>query len=101
MLDADVARRFRLRLGPSKRLTMRPRGYQPSPHVILRITAQPSDFSRNLSPHLPVTSGRRSVLGRTLDVIDHEDIDRTARRFQFQSELFLKGREDGKTVRIE
>ena len=34
-----------------------------------------------------------------LDVVDHEDIDRAFGRFQFQSELFLKGREERYVIR--
>jgi hypothetical protein len=31
---------------------------------------------------------------RLLDVVDDEDIDRAFRRFQLESKLFLKGREE-------
>src|SRR5690349_6604683 len=35
-----------------------------------------------------------SIGCRTLDVVDHEDLERPFRRFETQSELFLKRRED-------
>ena len=42
-----------------------------------------------------------SVLGRILDVIDDEYIDRAATGLQLEPELLLKGREDGRTVGVD
>ena len=40
-------------------------------------------------------SDRLLVRGRLLHVIDHQYVDRSSHRFQFQPELFLQGCEDG------
>ena len=53
------------------------------------------DARSEAAVEVPFSEAGHSVLGRMLDVIDHEHVNRTSGRLQFEPELLLESLKEG------